>query len=184
MKNKYKLCVICSCNLYNVSQESTKCGGREEEEEDTLSSYDLGNTKNEESNLTNVFNLLVKSSPHCSRNTALEAAFKTLENANYYLCSECNAVTGVALESMSRAEKMESEVRILQLQLLELLRGLQVEMEVFNGEMSKISGVIRGSESAPCWTDGNLGSTEEALIVREEILEGNLFYEFKCMYIW
>lgn len=174
MKNKHKVCIICSCNLDNVSEESTRCEGRKGEEEEIPSESVNVNTRNEADCLTNVFNLLVKSSPHCSHNSALETTFKTLENANYSLCSECNATTGVALESMSRAEKMESEVRILQLQLLELLRGLQVEMEVFNGEVSKISGVVRGSESAPCWTDGSLGNTEEALVVREEILEGNV----------
>lgn len=103
-------------------------------QEDVISST---NKKKIES--TALRKLLQKSS---NSTVSLEDGNRTDDNdlitGEVYLCDDCNGITLKALESRSQVEQLEVDVGQLQKQLLELLKKLQVEMEIWSQGMCKI----------------------------------------------
>ncbi len=95
-----------------------------------------------------------------------------------YLCDECNGITVKALESRSHVEQLEVDVRQLQKQLLDVLKKLQGEMEIWNQEMCKIEDkVYKRSTSAGDQPIVSFNKCQDKTMeeVRSRIIESKLF---------
>lgn len=162
LDNDYTLCVLCCCSFGTGSRSNS-----------SLCRQDL----------LNFFKVLVESPPHFSQDTALSVADlqNILDSSALSICVDCHAFITVALETRLRAEQMEMNVRKLQMQILEQLRGLNSEMDLFHQEMTKIESVVKTSDETcllfhmPRNTQIDNGRGNGVMVLRERILDG-MFY--------
>ncbi len=159
----YNLCVLCCCSFGGGSPSTT-----------TICRQDL----------LNFFKILVESPPQFEGdvNLSVDDFQRVLDSSGLSVCGDCHTFVTVALETRSRAVQMEMNVRKLQMQILEQLRALTSELDLFHQEMTKIESVVKTSDesclifhmprrSAGKGMENSRGSG--VMVLRERILDGN-----------
>lgn len=170
MDSDYSLCVLCCCSFGNEAVP--------------------GSTNRDD--IVKFFKILVRCPPDFSNESCsnlVDELPSVLSSSGLSICSDCHAIVTVALETRARAENMEENVRKLQMKILEQLRALNSEMDLFHEEMTKIESVVKTSDESCLLfhmpnreSNGGTSCDNEnngVLLLRERILDGKNLQNIK-----